>query len=55
MSEELEKGIPKPICTGFVEFTEAEKEKNDIYFEKLLKEQGVLRVDETIKEKRRHP
>lgn len=48
MSEELEKGIPKGITTGYVEFTEEEKEQHDKDFERVLKRYGVLKENENI-------
>ena len=55
MSEELKKGIPKAIQTGKkIEFTEEEKKKHDEDFEKILKEFGVLKENESIK-KMKHP
>ena len=50
MSEELEKGILKGRVTGKIEFTEEEKEKYDRDFEKILKECGVLKENESIKD-----
>ena len=55
MSEELKKGIPKAIQSGEnVEFTKEEKKKHDEDFEKILKEFGVLKENESIK-KMKHP
>jgi len=45
VSEELKRGIPKAFITGRIEFTEEEKKENDIAFEKVLKEYGVLNDD----------
>lgn len=50
MSEELKKGIPKAIVTGKTEFTAAEKEKYDADFEKILKQNGILKENESIKD-----
>lgn len=49
MSEELKKGIPKGKVIGKVEFTAEEKEKHDDDFEKILKEFGVLKESDSIK------
>ena len=55
MSEELKKGIPKAIQIGEkIEFSEAEKKKHDEDFEKILKEFGVLKENESIR-KMKHP
>lgn len=48
MSEELKKGIPKPITIGHVEFTEEEKRENKRKTEALLKRMGVLKEDESL-------
>ena len=51
MSEELKKGIPKAIPTGRkVEFSEEEKAKIDMDFEKILKQFGVLKENQSIKD-----
>lgn len=50
MSEELKKGIPKGNVTGKREFTPEEKEKHDNAFEKMLKQYGVLKEKESIKD-----
>jgi len=50
MSEELKKGIPKAIVTGKVEYTEAEKAQHDKDFEGILKQFGVLKENQSIKE-----
>lgn len=50
MSEELKKGIPKGIVTGKIEFTPEEKEKHDKAFEKILKQYGVLKENQSIKD-----
>lgn len=51
MSEELRRGIPKAIPTGKeVIFTEEEKRKHEEDFEKILKQFGVLKEDESIKD-----
>lgn len=54
MSEELKKGIPKGTVVGKVEFTAEEKEKHDRDFEKILKQYGVLKKEQTIKDMK-HP
>lgn len=48
-SEELLKGIPKAIVTGKTAFTEeqAQYEKD---FDKILKEMGILKENESIKD-----
>lgn len=49
MSEELRRGIPKAIKTGKTrEYTDAEKRENDIVFENILKQYGVLKENQTI-------
>lgn len=51
MSEELKKGIPKAIMTGKkFELTEEEKEKYDRDFENILKDAGVMKENESIKD-----
>ena len=51
MSEELRRGIPKAIPTGeFVVFTEEERRENRKKFEKLLKEMGVLKENESLED-----
>lgn len=51
MSEELKKGIPLFEMTGeIVKSTKEEKERYDRDFEKILKEAGVLKENESIKE-----
>ena len=51
MSEELRRGIPKAIPTGeFVVFTEEEKRENRRKFEKILKEMGVLKENESLED-----
>lgn len=50
MSEELKRGIPKAIVTGKVEFTKEEEEQNERDFEKILKEYGVMKENESIKD-----
>lgn len=50
MSEELKKGIPKAIVRGHVEFTPEQKEKHDKDFEKILKQYGVLKENQSIKD-----
>lgn len=55
MSEELKKGIPKAIPIGEPQvFTDEEKEKYDEDFEKILKEYGILKENESIKDMK-HP
>lgn len=53
-SEELKKGIPKAVVIRHTEFTEEEKEKHDRDFEKILKQYGVLKENESIKDMK-HP
>ena len=53
-SEELKKGIPKAVVIGHTEYMEEEKEKHDRYFEKILKQQGVLKENQSIKDLK-HP
>ena len=50
MSEELKRGIPKAIVIGHTEFTPEEKERHERDFEKILKEAGVLKENESIKD-----
>lgn len=50
MSEELRRGIPKAIVTGEVKTTVEEREKYDCDFEKILKEYGVLKENQFIKD-----
>ena len=55
MSEELKKGIPKAVQVGkAVKFTKEEKEKHDQDFEKILKQYGVLKENQSIKDLK-HP
>lgn len=55
MSEELKKGIPRAIPTGEkIEYTAEEKEQHDRDFEKILKEYGVLKENQSIKDLK-HP
>ena len=55
MSEELKRGIPKARPTGEKkEYTAEEKEQHDQDFEKILKEYGVLKKNESIKDMK-HP
>lgn len=54
MSEELRRGIPKAVVIGHTEYTEEEKEKHDRDFEKILKEYGVLKENESIRDMK-HP
>lgn len=49
-SEELRRGIPKAVVIGHTEYTEEEKEKHDRDFEKILKEYGILKENESIKD-----
>ena len=53
MSEELKRGIPKAIVVGKVESTAEEREQYDIAFEKMLKEMGVLKESQSIKDMNR--
>lgn len=51
MSEELKKGIPLFETTGeIVKRTKEDKERYDKDFEKILKEAGVLKENQSIKE-----
>ena len=50
MSEELKRGIPKAIVIGKVVYSEAEKEQHDKDFERILKEYGVLKENQSIKD-----
>ena len=51
MSEELKKGIPLFETTGeIVKRTKEDKERYDKDFEKILKEAGVLKENQFIKE-----
>ena len=55
MSEELKKGIPKAIPTGEkIKYTDEEKEQHDRDFEKILKQYGVLKENQSIKDMK-HP
>lgn len=55
MSEELRRGIPKGRVTGEKkEYTAEEKEKHDKDFEKILKQYGVLKENQSIKDMK-HP
>ena len=55
MSGELKHGIPKGRVTGERKiFTEEEKEKHDMDFEKILKEYGVLKENQSLKNMK-HP
>ena len=50
MSEEQKRGIPKAIQTGeTIEYTAEGKEQHDRDFEKILKQYGVLKENESIK------
>lgn len=49
-SEELKRGILKGIVTGKKESTPEEREKHDRDFEKILKEYGVLKENQSIKD-----
>lgn len=50
MSEELRRGIPKGRTVGRVKMTEEEREKYDRDFEKILREAGVLKEGQSIKD-----
>lgn len=51
MSEELKKGIPRAIPIGErIDYTEEEKEQYNRDFEKKLKQYGVLKKDQSIKD-----
>ena len=48
-SEELKRGIPKAIPTGEkIKYTEEEKKQHDRDFEKILREYGVLKENQSI-------
>ena len=49
-SEEMKKGILKGRVTGKTELTKEDKEKHDIDFENILKDYGVLKKNESIKD-----
>lgn len=53
MSEELKKGIPKAVVVDKVEFTQEEHEQHDRDFEKILKQYGVLKGNQSIKDMNR--
>lgn len=53
-SEELKRGILKGIVTSKKESTQEEREKHDRDFEKILKEYGVLKENQSIKDLK-HP
>lgn len=53
-SEELKHGIPKAVVIGHTESTTEEKEKHDKDFEKILKQYGILKENESIKDMK-HP
>ena len=49
MSEELKRGIPKAIVVGKIKkFTREEKEQSRKDLEKVLREDGVLKENESI-------
>lgn len=48
MSEELKRGIPKAIVVGKVKSTKEEREKSRKDFERILREDGVLKENESI-------
>lgn len=48
MSEELRRGIPKPIVIGHIEFTAEEKAQNRKDLEEILREIGVLKENENL-------
>lgn len=52
MSEELRRGIPKGRTIGRVEYTAEEKEQHKRDFEKILREAGVLKEGQSIKDMR---
>ena len=52
MSEELRRGIPKAIVRGTVKTTVEEREKYKRDFEKILREAGVLKESQSIKDMR---
>lgn len=50
MSEELKRGIPKAVVVGKVSSTKEEREQYDKDFEEILKQFGVLKENESIKD-----
>lgn len=50
MSEELRRGIPKGRTTGRFKSTKEEREQADKDFEKILREAGVLKEGQSIKD-----
>lgn len=50
MSEELRKGILKPIVTGRIKFTAEEKRNHDEMCEQHLRHIGVLKDDKSIRD-----
>ena len=50
MSEELRRGIPKPIIIGKRELTREEEEKNNREIEKFLKQRGIIGKDDHIED-----
>ena len=55
MSEELKRGIPKAIVTGYTTFSEEERKKYDAVTEKWLKSQGILKEDEHLSDFEQDP
>lgn len=53
MSEELRRGIPKAIVIGKVESTPEEREQHDRDFEEILKQYGILKENQSIKDMNR--
>lgn len=53
MSEELKKGIPKAVVVGKVVYSDEEKEQHDRDFEEILKQFGVLKENQSIKDMNR--
>ena len=50
MSEELKRGVLKGRSVGRKESTPEEKEQHDRDFERILKEFGVMKENESIKD-----
>ena len=50
MSKELNKGIPKAVVVGKVEYSAEEQEQHDADFEMILKQYGVLKENQSIKD-----
>lgn len=55
MSEELRRGIPKPIPGKKIPISEEEKERINRTFEEILKKAGAMREDEHIEDWKNNP